>query len=377
MREKFVKVFKKVAVFSLAVVLTVNMAYMPASAKEEVQVKTTENKKIKSKTELTYKAYSSKEGWSKEVKSGKKVGAKDENLKAISIDLENPNGKSGVRFKTYVSDKGWTKWKTSGETAGSTKKGKVIKAAKIKLSKALTKKYDIYYRLYTVAEGWTMWSKNGAIVGGTTDGITAESIQIELVEKGEVFQDNKNYPTLLTYKSGVNKGTVRYVSQIENLYQHGWTYTVDGKTYDYTSIADGECALASSCMALSYLGIDISPGEFAYKCGGGALYFNTRWAEWRDDVSVRKTYGSDWQTYFSDYNKDKDYKYSPVIIQLTNYCYSNSHYVVVAGKNSDGTYKVYDCYSYEEWDATIEGGYVYGLGGKANGSIGQVCQYYK
>lgn len=206
---------------------------------------------------------------------------------------------------------------------------------------------------------------------------TVKNTNAKSAKKNTEFRTKKKYPALSTYSSGVTKGTVRYVSQVYDLEKNGWIYKKDGKTYDYTSIAGGECSIASSSMALSYLGIDISPGEFAYNCGGGALYFSTGWAEWRDDVDVRKAYGTAWKDYYDDYKSDDEYKYSPVIIQLTNYFYSNSHYVLVVGKNSDGTYKIYDCNENEEWNATIENGYVYGLGGKVNGSIGQVRQYYK
>lgn len=209
----------------------------------------------------------------------------------------------------------------------------------------------------------------------------------KLEERYELIKEQKakeearlrkySIPELVPYTAGVKEGTVRYVSQTENLEDNGWIYKKDGRIYDFTSIANGECALCSSCMALSYLGIDIGPGEFAYNCGQGALYFTTRWAEWRDDVSVRKTSGTEWEDYYRDYKDDNEYKYSPVIIQITNYCYTNSHYVVVVGKNKNGTYKVYDCYENAQWDATIKNGHVYGLGGKANGSIGQVCQYIK
>lgn len=380
MRDKLVKVFERTIVYALVAIMAIDMAYIPAKQVQAQEVKTeTVSKKEtkKTKTELKYKAYSENKGWSKKVKNGKKAGKKDNDLKAISIDLKKENGKSGIKYKAYVTGQGWTKWKNSGQTAGSTKKGKSIEATKIKLSKDLTNKYDIYYRLYTESAGWTLWSKNGNIVGNANEGVSAESIQIKLVKKDAVFKAEKRYPTLLSYPSGVSKGTVRHVSQVENLANNGWIYKKNGKIYDYRSIADGECALSSSSMALSYLGIDISPGEFAYNCGGGALYFTTRWAEWRDDVTVRKTRGSSWKDYYNDYKKDNDYKYSPVIIQLTNYCYSSSHYVVVAGKNADGTYKIYDCNTNKEWNATIKGGYVYGLGGKVNGGIGQVCQYIK
>ncbi len=381
MRDKIVKVFENTIVYTLVVVMSINMSYMPVANVSAQEIKTetvnTKETKNKNKTELKYRAYSENKGWSNKVKNGKKAGKKDKDLKAISIDLTKENGKSGIKYKTYVSDKGWTKWKNSGQTSGSTKKGKSIEATKIKLSKDLTKKYDICYRLYTETDGWTLWSKNGAVVGEVDEGASAESIQIKLVKKDKVFKTDKKYPTLLSYSSGVSKGAVRHVSQVENLSQNGWIYKKDGNTYDFRSIADGECALSSSCMALSYLGIDISPGEFAYNCGGGSLYFATKWAEWRNDVNVRKSTGSSWKNYYNDYKNDKNYKYSPVIVQLTRYCYTNSHYVVIVGKNADGTYKVYDCSYDKEWNATIKGNSVSGLGGKAGGTIANVRQYYK
>lgn len=383
MREKIFKVFEKVVIYALVAIMAVDMAYMPATqvvAKEinnETSAKKIPKKETKVKTELTYKVYSSSKGWLKNVKSGKLAGKDHKDIRAISMTLKKQNGNSGIKYKAYITGQDWTDWKKSGQTAGSTKKGKTIEAIKIKLSEELEKKYDIYYRLYIENEGWSLWAKNGATAGQSNCGKDAEYIQVELIKKDKVFKENKRYPTLLTYQSGVSKGTVRYVSQIENVSQYGWIYEKDGKTYDFTSIADGECAIATACMALSYLGIDLSPGEFCYKCGGGSLYFGNTWARWRKDVTMRTTYGSNWKSYYDAYKNDENYKYSPVIIQLTHYCYSDSHYVLLVGKNDDGTYKIYDCYMNKTWNAKITGGYIYGLNGKASGSIGKVCQYYK
>lgn len=177
------------------------------------------------------------------------------------------------------------------------------------------------------------------------------------------------------YRDGVSTGSIRRVSQQSELYANGWTY----RNRDYTSIAGGECGAACSSMAVSYLGVDISPGEVCYKSDNGSA-INTVWISWS---GITPKIGSSFTDYFNNYENDESYKFSPVIIHLSVYPGTNTHYVVVIGKNSDGTYKICDpVEAHSSWNATISGNYITGIedeDGKprVNCEIDQVIQYVK
>lgn len=178
-------------------------------------------------------------------------------------------------------------------------------------------------------------------------------------------------PEVTEYTKGVQKGKIRRVSQKSNLENNGWIYN----GYNYTKVAGMECGAASSSMAVSYLGKDISPGEICYVSGKGAMDFRTQWISW-DGVTCDNVSGVEFNRLFNRYNDDDLYKYSPVIIHLTKYPGTSTHYVVVIGKNSDGTYKICDPVDkYSTWDATINGNYIIGIDGRVNCIINQIVQY--
>ena len=55
----------------------------------------------------------------------------------------------------------------------------------LRLTGALAQDYDIYYRVHAANLGWLGWTKNGESAGTTGLNYQAESVQIELVRKGE------------------------------------------------------------------------------------------------------------------------------------------------------------------------------------------------
>ena len=127
-------------------------------------------------------------------------------------------------------------------------------------------------------------------------------------------------------------------------------------------------------MAVSYLGVDISPGEVCYRSDNG-VNVETRWISWS---GITPKIGNSFIDYFNNYENDESYKFSPVIIHLQVYPGTNTHYVVVIGKNLDGTYKICDPVdAYSSWNAAISGNYIVGIGGRVNCAIDQVIQYVK
>lgn len=221
--------------------------------------------------------------------------------------------------------------------------------------------------------GWnTEKNGNGSVYA---DGAHISKLCANKNGKVILYAQWKREVSVHAYRDGVSTGSIRRVSQQSELYANGWTYS----NRDYTSIAGGECGAACSSMAVSYLGVDISPGEVCYKSDNGSA-INTVWISWS---GITPKIGSSFTDYFNNYENDESYKFSPVIIHLSVYPGTNTHYVVVIGKNSDGTYKICDpVEAHSSWNATISGNYITGIedeDGKprVNCEIDQVIQYVK
>lgn len=86
------------------------------------------------------------------------------------------------------------------------------------------------------------------------------------------------------YHEWSGRGSIRYVSQIYNTTNNGWIAT-DG--CDMTKYAGGECGYASQSMALSYVGIDFSPGDM---CDGEYKHGKAKWHTYWDQAAA---YGQD------------------------------------------------------------------------------------
>lgn len=90
------------------------------------------------------------------------------------------------------------------------------------------------------------------------------------------------------YHEWDGKGSIRYVSQNSNLKNNGWIAS-DG--CNWTGKAGGECGYASQSMALSYVGIDFSPGDMCDgEYGHGRVKWRTYWdqsAAYGHDVQVK------------------------------------------------------------------------------------------
>lgn len=337
-----------------------------------------------SKPSFSYKGYSQSTGWGRYVGDGSVTGTtgQGKRLEAIILSFKNFDGGNGITYRVHVSNIGWQNWVNSGKTAGTTGQNKQIEAVQIKLAGGMENFFDIYYRMHVAQKGWLGWAKNGEMAGTTGGGIRAEAIQIRIVAKGASFdmggisyfdESKPAIPKVNAYSSGVQKGTIRRVSQKSNLINNGWVYS----GCNFTSVAGWECGAASSSMAASYLGVNISPGEICYRSGGGSLTFDTLWINWSGVSSAIAT-GASFATYFNRYVNDTSYKYSPVIIHLTKYPGTTTHYVVVIGKNSNGTYKIADPVDvYSTWDATITGSYITGLNGGVSCSIDKIIQCIK
>lgn len=137
--------------------------------------------------------------------------------------------------------------------------------------------------------------------------------------------------------SGVKAGTVRYISQVPS-YTDQFCADYWGS---YVGYANHECFTACISMALSYLGIDATPGALGdyWRSRGhygapfattpedvgfcGATYYKTSLAE-----AISRYVGGEGN-------------YSPPIIHLDSYS-ANGHYVMIIGQVSATEYRVLD-----------------------------------
>lgn len=149
-----------------------------------------------------------------------------------------------------------------------------------------------------------------------------------------------NAETRFDYSSTVACGSIRYVSQMSDnnyFYPEYWG--------NWTGAASGECYTSCISMALSYIGINVTPNEILTQ-GGGVTRPQLNWggASFLTD-SV--------ETAMANYKNGKG-TYSPAIIHLNGYS-GWGHYVLLAGQISENEYQVLDPAISSVWNITFNG----------------------
>ena len=66
----------------------------------------------------------------------------------------------------------------------------------MQLTEEMAERYDIYYRTYIQNYGWLGWAKNGEIAGSVGHSLRVESIEIQLVEKGQKAPESTKEPSI-------------------------------------------------------------------------------------------------------------------------------------------------------------------------------------
>lgn len=101
--------------------------------------------------------------------------------KGITMSISHKGVSGDVSYSVYQGS--WSKFVTKG-FAGSSAKGKTMRAMKVKLTGNLKKYYDVYYRVRVKGYGkWLGWAKNGAAAGTTSYNIPVIAYQVKLVLK--------------------------------------------------------------------------------------------------------------------------------------------------------------------------------------------------
>ena len=142
------------------------------------------------------------------------------------------------------------------------------------------------------------------------------------------------------YSSTVEVGTIRYVSQVSSG-SHFYSAYWPSSTFGHYTGPSVECGTASISMALSYIGVNKTANDILSANNGGTV-FSAGWGgSTYLSISASNLSGA------VDNYINGGGKYSPPVIHIPGY--SNlGHYVVVAGRNSSGTYQILD-----PWELTV------------------------
>ena len=170
-----------------------------------------------------------------------------------------------------------------------------------------------------------------------------------------VEPDNKVTENTITgYSEPVERGRIRWVDQtgsVENNATNGWGQYNNLDYGWYDGAPSSQCNSACESMALSYLGVDRSPGSLVPDNGdtlGGLEVANygtvsNTWlapdgSEIRIDnysYCAMEDINSRVEEYMQDGNKGD---VAPVMVRFQTYDGSNGHWILLTGKNDDGTY---------------------------------------
>jgi hypothetical protein len=183
---------------------------------------------------------------------------------------------------------------------------------------------------------------------------------IKLIIDNDEYIDHFKIPVTKTYMPTVEKGTVRHMCQTSKeagyidsplYYKEYWT-TSSGKLYTSKS----ECSTCCISMALSYLGLNYTPVDLYDVWGGTTTYFGSAFKDTKGDpvLHIKGASLSDFNTMYNNYSSDSNY--SPVIVYLTRYGGSGSHYVLIVEKSDikANTYIAVDPFAYSESQALFE-----------------------
>lgn len=145
---------------------------------------------------FSYQANVEKKGWLSAVDDSKTAGTTGQSLKmkAMRINLSVPGETGTIEYITKAQEGTWeSNYKTSGQTAGNPNSTYGIEAIKIRLTREIAEKYDIYYRSHIESYGWLGWAKNDEISGNVDLSLRIEAIEIKLLPKGTNFVTGDSY----------------------------------------------------------------------------------------------------------------------------------------------------------------------------------------
>ena len=178
------------------------------------------------------------------------------------------------------------------------------------------------------------------------------------------------------YSTDVECGTIRYISQLESSQYFNWDYWPSAP-FGYYSAPISECGTSCLSMALSYVGINLTPSDILH--GNTAEPGRTAWDLWAAEYhGYGSNIASAINTTFSNYLNGNG-KYSPPVIHLTiGSSYSGAtdpgHFVLIIGQTSSNTWQILDPANNAIENLTINGVSLTYKG--VNQKVNQIHQWY-
>ena len=193
-------------------------------------------KSLESKdAKLSYNAHVQSIGNQDYVNEGKMIGTTGKSLRMEALTIKLDTKISGdILYKSYVDKDGWEEnYRKSGELSGTIGEGKGIQLLRIKLSKDLEKKYDVFYRVHSDIYGWFDWAKNDEITGADCFDIQAVEIRLYLkidTRSSSLPTKRKHIETGFYQENGYTYYKDKYGNQARD-----WIHIMD-KKYFFNSL---------------------------------------------------------------------------------------------------------------------------------------------
>lgn len=193
--------------------------------------------------------------------------------------------------------------------------------------------------------------QDDSISGNKTDNEAVEEKEDERIPPNQEPEEKQNSTQVCEViispfsdsngaRKGVKEGEVRYVDQsYGNERANGWE--------NYADTANWSCLTACISMALSYLGIDMSPADLL-NAHNGERYWTGFYSGEKDvpgSINYTTDHGSAKNTLDTMMENLKNGGYSPIVLHYHSDL--GEHTLLVTGQNADGSYSVIDPWNYQ------------------------------
>lgn len=134
-----------------------------------------------SASKITYRVRMLSGGWQSVCADYAVAGKAEDNQRITALRISLPKGMDGgVVYSVRRSDGTWSDWKADGAVAGTFRD---IEAVRVKLTGSIAAKYDVVYRVNLDDVGWQKRVRNGMVAGTSGKGKAIRAIRMTLVRK--------------------------------------------------------------------------------------------------------------------------------------------------------------------------------------------------
>lgn len=184
---------------------------------------------------ITYQAHVQDQGWLAAVQDGVQAGTTGSGLRmeALRVDLSalpEQYAGSGLDMGAHIQNYGDTP--AAGDMIGKVGESKRVEAIWMSLTGTLAADYDVYYRVHVQDIGWMGWACDGAHAGTAGLSKRIESVQIQLVKKGDDAPSNDDANEAHAYIDANLTGGVADYAAVAHIQNKGNVdFTTNGANY--------------------------------------------------------------------------------------------------------------------------------------------------